>query len=144
MHLNEVIAKRERFKRNGTYKSGMNMDAGGVDGYTEEELMEIRAARKRPRTTNANKECQSCKMKGHATERSSKCLNFKGTKTTGLVCVPVAAAAAMPAEARDYYAYDTLPLQDDPSSDVDLDLLLGTADDDDDDFDDQTGKTGVL
>jgi hypothetical protein len=34
-----LIARKEQARQDaGTYKSGMNMDEGGVDGYTEENL----------------------------------------------------------------------------------------------------------
>jgi phosphopantothenate synthetase len=38
LKLDEAQARKERAKRDGTYKSGMNMDEGGEDGYIAADL----------------------------------------------------------------------------------------------------------
>jgi hypothetical protein len=135
LRLDEVIAKKERAKREGTYKSGMNMDAGGVDGYTEQDLLQQQARKKR-RTDNSNSICRHCGLQGHSTTRSRSCLHYKGNHpATG----PATGATVeqVPAEAQDYYKYDDFPIQEDPPSDVEVKALeedAGNCDSDDDNF----------
>jgi hypothetical protein len=143
LRQDEIIAKRERSKRDGTYKSGLNMDEGGVDGYTEEDLLQQHARKRNRAANNKNATCQHCGKKGHTTTRSSKCCLHKANPAT----VAAAAVAQIPAEALDYYGYDEMPLQEDPPSDIDLGVLEAINNNDasdDDDFGDQTGKTGIL
>jgi hypothetical protein len=146
LRLDEAIAKKERSKRDGTYKSGCNMDAGGVDGYTEDDLLGPHSRKKRRNATaNENAICRHCGKSGHSTTRSKKCLHYKGGRTPATVA-PAAAAAQMPAEARDYYAYDHLPLQEDPPSDIDLGVLetAGNYSSDEEIQCDTTGMTGLV
>jgi hypothetical protein len=84
----EVIAKREKAKRDGTYKRGQNMDAEGADGYTLEELLSAAAApvpaptiKRQSRNNNKNVVCPFCKLTGHSTRRSTKCLQHKANAT---------------------------------------------------------------
>jgi hypothetical protein len=83
----EATARQEKRKREGTYKSGINMQ--GVDGYTQDEIDEAN----RSSTSNKRRKpvaiCPHCGMKGHATKRSTKCLQHTGraaTTNTGGYC----------------------------------------------------------
>jgi hypothetical protein len=60
----ELIARKERSKRDGTYKRGMNVSAGAADGYTEEDLLLAAAAAKPGRKVRV---CPHCGLKGHTT-----------------------------------------------------------------------------
>jgi hypothetical protein len=73
----EQAAKKERAKRDGTYKTGQNMEAGGADGYTLDEL--LAAAAKKPRIKRSRKDaiCPLCQKAGHTTARSRKCTYYK-------------------------------------------------------------------
>jgi hypothetical protein len=106
-----AIAFKERSKQDGTYRSGQNMDAGGVDGYTAEDLQPARKKAK----NRANVECKKCKRKGHSTTRSKDCLFYKQPAAT---CLPVAAAPAgrLPEDdASDISDWDAMPLESEVS-----------------------------
>ena len=99
-----VVAKRERAKREGTYKTGMGIDGG----YTEEELskakemfpsdFKVSAAMQRRAATV----CKFCFQVGHKTNRSKACpqhaawLASKGQQSTDAATLkdPPAAARA--------------------------------------------------
>jgi hypothetical protein len=140
----EAKAQKERQTRAGTYKSGMNMADGAVDGYTLDDL-KIAASDNGPTTnTRKNLVCPHCGQKGHSTTRSTRCLHHNGEPTG------IAAAAALPDEgtgpiataARNSLAqavcdmdnYDMFPLTDDPPRNVSLSGFLedqSWSDDDD-------------
>lgn len=72
-----VVAKREKAKREGTYKTGMGINGG----YTEEELSKAQelypkefqqAARRQSNNKKAAK-CPFCERPGHVTRRSAAC-----------------------------------------------------------------------
>jgi hypothetical protein len=71
----EAQARKERAKRDGTYKRGMNMDEGGADGCTAEDLAQPK--QKKQRKVNKDIICKHCKLKGHSTTRSRACLMNK-------------------------------------------------------------------
>jgi hypothetical protein len=91
----EVIAKKEKSKRDGTYKKGQNMEAEGADGYTAAELLAAAAAppkrNNKSRKTNKDIVCKFCNLAGHSTRRSTKCLYNKDRET--LACMPTKAVA---------------------------------------------------
>jgi hypothetical protein len=68
------IARKERARCKGTYKSGINM--ASIDGYTVEELMEW--AQPAIKKSGKASVCKVCGLKGHAKARSKKCLHYKG------------------------------------------------------------------
>jgi hypothetical protein len=64
---NTVIAKREKAKREGAYRTGMNME----DDEDMEGVVQRPPAKKRK--SIATLFCEFCGKKGHATKRSGKC-----------------------------------------------------------------------
>jgi hypothetical protein len=68
-----AIARKERAKREGTYRTGQALD----------DVEEEQPARKRRNTAAERKNvtCSSCGLKGHATSRAKACLNYKGPTT---------------------------------------------------------------
>jgi hypothetical protein len=122
MKKEEATARKESQKREGTYKSGMNMQGiDGYNGYTQEEIDEANATtNKRRRTNYATATCRSCGGTGHSTKASRKCLNYvpKGAAA----CLPVNPAALgtdgedlLPVDAAaDIDIYDGYPLVHDP------------------------------
>jgi hypothetical protein len=141
------IAKKERAKREGTYKRGMNMDC--VDGYTEDDLRQ--QPNRKKRKTDAV--CKLCGRKGHSTARSKKCLHYKG----GPAVVPPAVAAAPSStkeeedddDARDDTAnFDMFALTKDDSSNEDMffdaEPWNGADEDLEDDADDEVRVAYVL
>jgi hypothetical protein len=144
----EAIAKDERAKRDGTYKTGMAM--------ADESDEEVGDNRKRPATTGetrkktANKVCPHCKRKGHTTTRSRQCLLYNGKPTN----VPAAAAAVPVTTANaarnqlndavhDVANFDCFPLTDDPPSDLSF-SAFHDANTWDDSSQDSVMRTGVL
>jgi hypothetical protein len=107
----EAVARKERAKREGVYKSGINMQEHDIDG--NEEGQQKLAARKINRNAVT---CPHCGKKGHATVRSKKCLHYAGGQQQG-----VAQAQQAPADgennidpADDIDAMDSMPLVADP------------------------------
>jgi hypothetical protein len=110
----EKIAKKERSKRDGTYRTGMNVASGAADGYTEQELLE--AAKMKPKSTTRSRVCPHCGLKGHTTKRSLKCL-----KHPSAIAPPV--QADVPASndiADDLYRFDGMQLDDDSDKDLEF------------------------
>jgi hypothetical protein len=118
-----ATAQKERDKRDGTYRRGMNMDPGGVDGYTQEDFDQ--PSKKKPRTVAT---CKHCGRKGHSTTRSKACLHHKQPAQQ-----QQAAPVPRPVEddASDVSDWDAMPLQDEVS-DADLFEDAGTWSEDDD------------
>lgn len=137
----ERKAKTAGAKRDGTYRSGMNMEEGAEDGYTAEELLAAAAEKpdgKSKSNRQARKEivCPHCYKKGHSTTRSKHCDKNPKNKeraeesTTPPVVAPVAAATPPEEEEDEQYnglgcedmndadRMDRCPLQDDPPSDA--------------------------
>jgi hypothetical protein len=105
----EVIAKRERSRRDGTYKSGQNMMP------TEEEEGGQQPPRKK---TRKNLVCRACKESGHATERTKTCKFYVPRVVTARPVIATADTGA-PDAAADIDAYDQMALvEEDESSDV--------------------------
>jgi hypothetical protein len=160
------IAKTEFLKREGTYKSGMNVD----DPYGEEATEE---AAKKPAARNnnnrsASKFCEYCGKKGHATNKSKKCsvntlqsATKKYNREDGSLLVLAPPVATDDNEDEDEFllptslldedhqidcdANDMIPfnteVQDD-DSDMDLFHDMGTWEDDEEDEEDR--RTGTL
>jgi hypothetical protein len=108
----EVIAKRERSKRDGTYKSGQHVLQDG------DEEQQQQPPRKKAKNKNDLK-CKSCGMIGHATTRSSKCINHiarpvreavAANKTCGYVLTEAD-------QAEDVANFDTFGFQEDAADD---------------------------
>jgi hypothetical protein len=68
----EATARRERAKREGQYKSGINMQDEEVDGNQPPAAKRARAPRRQQAT------CKDCGGKDHASKRSRKCLHYTG------------------------------------------------------------------
>jgi hypothetical protein len=108
----EATAKKERSKREGTYKTGQNVLNDGE---------EQQPAKKKARTRK-DLICESCQQPGHATTRSRACLNYIPTasRTTTAQCMAV--AIATPAyvlteqdQAEDIGQFETFLLQEVPT-----------------------------
>jgi hypothetical protein len=157
----EAKAKKERATRAGTYKSGMNMADGTVDGYTLDDL-KLAAMEQEPNNNNnkqknaatrKNLVCPHCGRKGHATTHSKQCLHHNGApKDIPAIAAgnndddmmednnmvgPIATAArnSLAQAVRDMDNYDSYPLTEDPPSDISLSAFedAGTWDTDDED-----------
>lgn len=153
----ERKAKTAGAKRDGTYRSGMNVEEGAEDGYTLDELL---AAAGEPDDSGAATKtrkprkvvvCPHCFKKGHSTTRSKQCLmNPKNKQAQTAPVVAVVAPASLPEEEEDDGAcngigfqdmddadrMDTFPLTDDLPSDVsDIEQFFdaGTWSDEDED-----------
>jgi hypothetical protein len=138
MKEDEVIAKRERSKRDGTYKTGQAMQPVEDDGQQP------------PKKKSKNRKdlvCRSCQQPGHATERARACTNYK-CKAAAVVNEPQPDTGDVDAAA-DVDAYDQLELVDDNESsdveDVTLQATLNVATTCDSDGDDLYGSpTGPI
>ncbi|KAL3929368.1 MAG: hypothetical protein SGARI_004769, partial [Bacillariaceae sp.] len=111
-----VIAKREKAKREGSYKSGMAFGDGSSCGFTAQEL-EIANKLYNPRRSSSSKKpskkksrkdvvCLHCGKTGHSTTRSKKCDLYNGNK--GEAFDP-----QVEADADDAEQMDQMPLDDD-------------------------------
>jgi hypothetical protein len=69
----EQIARKERAKREGVYKSGVNMQDEDLD---DDAGQQPNAAARNNRRSNKNIICPHCHLKGHSTTRSRKCLLY--------------------------------------------------------------------
>jgi hypothetical protein len=159
MKVDEAQARKERAKRDGTYKRGQNMDEGGADGYTEEELLQIAATNpgateeelqgllqtaatkpaKKRRKVNADVICKHCGVKGHTTTRSKACKKNKDymqkpEETPESVACGIDVAAAY----KDMDDMDNSPLlPDDASTDESISEFFDTGTWSDDESDHQ-------
>jgi hypothetical protein len=95
----EVVAKKERSKRDGTYKTGQNMQP-------VEEEQGHQPPKKKQRK---NLVCRACGKPGHATERAKACLHHKARGAT----VVLVQDNGDPDAAADIDAYDQMELTDD-------------------------------
>jgi hypothetical protein len=112
------VLQKERAKRDGTYKSGQNMDDASDDDDNGNRPA-------RPPKKKMNAVCRHCGKKGHSTTRSKKCLYYGQNNTTGTTNFAVVPAdpilaAQDRAAAADQARMDMLPLTDDPPSDLSL------------------------
>jgi hypothetical protein len=124
LKADEVIAKRERSKRDGTYQKGIAMA-----GTSDEQ-----GSQKRPRNkSRAGMVCPHCGKKGHTTIRSANCLHYvpKAAAQQQVVTAPMEHEVLAPEDhADDLDAFDALPLLD-PGDSNDMDK-------------EQEGVSGVL
>jgi hypothetical protein len=142
----EKIARKERSKRDGTYAKGMNMQEGGVDGYTLDDLLQ--AATSHP-TTKRKKlvlVCHHCGQKGHSTTRSTKCLHHKSKPTPEPEADPY--TQAMQDRAEDIDNHAGFELQDDTPSDHEDEFAefydVGTWETDDEEEEEDDGMNRVI
>jgi hypothetical protein len=122
----EADALKQRSKQDGTYKAGQNLD--GMEEDDDNTTMP--ACRKKLAV------CKHCGKKGHTTTRSKQCLHYKGgTSTTN------AKHLADMEDADNMDMLDSLPLVDDPPSDVSLGDFqdCGTWSEDDEEEDNARG-----
>jgi hypothetical protein len=111
-----AIAKKERSKRDGTYKAGQNMQSD--TGYADEDVGgNNNESNKRPK--RATPTCRSCGNKGHATSRSKKCLNYNKAPTTATIIADQQSVNTALTDDDDFMeeecdGYDAEPLQPDP------------------------------
>jgi hypothetical protein len=140
----EAIAKKERAKRDGTYRTGQNMEDGSDDEV------------ERPKKRKVPSVCKYCGKKGHTTTKSKKCLwhnNPQGAAAAAAVAAeqghdPTAvlfAALAAEDDADELDNMDSMPLEDDPPSDMSLAAFqdCGTWDSDNDDLQDDYRSGGI-
>jgi hypothetical protein len=80
LQRHEQVAQQQRKKREGTYKSGQNMD--GEDGV---DVAQAGPPKKKSKM-DGDMECCLCGLKGYTTSRSKACLHYKGgkDKATGM------------------------------------------------------------
>jgi hypothetical protein len=82
LRKHEAQARKEQAKRDGTYQTGVNMQEGVVDGYSELDILLASAASSKPaRTPRILSVCPFCNKKGHKTNRSKKCLFYNKPTT---------------------------------------------------------------
>jgi predicted chitinase len=100
------IATKERQKRDGSYKSGQNMQ--GDDGYPGEDPAQQsnnNKCQKKPPSI-----CKSCNQPGHATSKNKKCINYKGQQATCRPTAPTATTLTDDDNLRECNRYDAEPL----------------------------------
>jgi hypothetical protein len=140
----EVVAKRERAKREGSYRPGQNMR----DGEEEEQHL-IPPAAKRSRK---DAKCNSCGVIGHCTNRSKVRMNYvgKAKRRAAEALAAVDADFGAPDAIDDVDEYDTLLLEvqqkeaDSDVEDVTLHQLANSAADPSSDTDGPAEQVGVL
>jgi hypothetical protein len=114
LRLDTAIAQKEPARREGTYRTGQNMD------HVDEEMNDTDAKNRPPNS------CPFCHLKGHKTKNSRKCLFYSGNKNVAttadnVVAAAVLAEAAVPMHRADARRMDNKSLQDDPPSDLLID-----------------------
>ena len=110
------IAKKERARRDGTYKSGRNMAEGSSCGFTAAEL---EASNKKAKRDMSQVVCQHCGGIGHSRTTSKKCGKYK----------PRQGESKLNEDADEADAYDAMKLDDD--SDAGMEFFdAGTWSDD--------------
>ena len=108
--LNEMTlkAKRERARRDGTYKSGQYMAEGSSAGFTEEELQAgASSTTNRKKKSKVDVTCKHCGRQGHSRTSHQNCGKYTGAKKKAPPPVP------MNLDAVEAEAMDSLPLDDD-------------------------------
>ena len=122
----ETNAKKERAKRDGTHRRGMNLD-------DNDELNFVTPTNKKGPSQRV---CPHCGKKGHSTTRSKKCDYYNGGKPdpphhqqVPLNDPPITSAIDPPDNALDMERHDSMPPQDD-DSDLDLFMDAGTGSED--------------
>jgi hypothetical protein len=145
----EIVARRERSKREGTYRSGMTLEEGAADGYTLEELLQ-EAATKKPRasskrtTSKSTATCKHCGKQGHTRKSHNDCDKNPKNFATPTPNVAASAAAAIDYgpvnDAEDADKYDAMPLTNDVPSDAsDIENFFDAGT-----WSDEEGATGML
>jgi hypothetical protein len=112
----EEVARKERTKQEGVYKSGLNMQDEDFQMKDSEDAQQQQPKRAKGPTT-----CPHCGKKGHATKRSRKCLHYIGgnKNTTATQALPqqdiddIDGILLDPADDTD--AMDQMPLVYDPN-----------------------------
>jgi hypothetical protein len=139
-----IIAQKEQGKRDGTYKTGQNMDHVDDDADMPDVPQNVR--RKKPIPV-----CPHCHKEGHKTTKSKKCLFYNGNNNNNEAAAQTdaqfLAVAAEPIHGYDAKMLDQMPLQDDPPSDVSFDEFYDAdefQDDDDSDVGIVTGNLELL
>jgi hypothetical protein len=113
--VDEALAKKERGKRDGTYKSGQNVLNDG-----EEEQQPVRKKGRK------DLYCASCKQTGHATTRSKACANHVPKAPPG----PVAACGYVLTDAdkaEDLANFETFAVDAESENEDNGAALLGVA-----------------
>jgi hypothetical protein len=122
----EVIKRKERRKKEGTYRTGMNMEdpADEEDGVDADGKQPARKKRK----TAKDAVCPHCGRKGHTTSHSKQCLNYNGRPRQQDIPEAAAAAAIIQEEtvagndnAEDLDAYEALRILAEGDDDADSD-----------------------
>lgn len=74
-----VVAKRERKKRQSTYKSGVGMDGGYSSDDDNSDKDKATASKKKPTApgTDMSKYCKRCEQHGHSRASSKLCKHYK-------------------------------------------------------------------
>jgi hypothetical protein len=119
MKEDEVVAKRERSKRDGTYKTGQNMMP------VQDDVLQLPPKKK----SRKDLVCNKCGKSGHATIRSRACNFYQPRAITRQPVARTDVDTGAPDAAADLDEYDCfLQLnEDDPSSDVEdvtLEVIL--------------------
>jgi hypothetical protein len=146
----EAIAKTERSKRDGTYKTGMNMADESDEEGNKKPAATTNAAAARRRIVS-NLVCPHCKRKGHKTTRSKHCLLYNGrpknvpeAATASAGCtIANAARNQLNGAVEDVDNFDAFPLTDDPPSDLSFSAFHDAGTWDDSSIDD-CSQRGVL
>jgi hypothetical protein len=118
----EAIARQARKKRDGTYRTGQNMD----DDSSDDNI-----ARPTRRPAARSYVCPHCGKSGHKTTTSKKCLLYnggRGANDTAEAAAVVPTAQEIAELGREQYNDDGMPLTEDLPSDVSLSYLQGTDD----------------
>jgi hypothetical protein len=125
----EVQAKKERSRRDGTYKSGQAVLNDGEEEHPEQPVA------KRAKTSRKDLYCKACKQYGHSTTRSKACLHHEARRTPNTCGV-----AANPAtnnasyilteedQAEDVAKFESFPLeQEEPPAEDDEVAVVAVA-----------------
>jgi hypothetical protein len=147
------IARKERLRRDGKYKRGMNLDGDDDDNIDVNNQQNTTTKKQKTKPTNRTCPHPFCGKTGHSTTRSKHCLaNPKRLKDDGLEAACAAAVAAASAtnddppqiisshkndnDAEDLDAMDALPFDATPpptdNSDLDIFEDAGTWSEDED------------
>lgn len=113
--VDEAAAMKQRSKRDVTYKSGQNLD----DVMEDDDNGNTNARSRRKQQMAAV--CKHCGKKGHSTTRSKKCLHHKDQRGTDATAATAAKLLADMDDADEVDQLDSMPLVDDPPSDMSLD-----------------------
>ena len=124
MKEDELVARNERSRREGTYQRGINMA-----DVTGEDTGDIRQPATKKKKSRSAIVCPHCGKKGHSTTKSKQCLQYKAATNNG---PPVMSSANNILDdgdaAEDLDAFDSMQL---------VDAANNNSDDED-------GKTGVI